>query len=187
MWGTYLGEEVRSGTAAQCTHGWHPGESHRLSQPQAHPTHPTEVPAGREASSACEQDHRDLLFLHSHIKYGLPWWLSGKESLCQCRRCRVHPRVGKIPWSRKWPLTPGFLPGKSHRQRSLGSQTVRHDLVSKQHHLKDTHGALEMLLGSASQLPAGGEAGPGRQGPPTPQEVSWLADPGSGGGHCPSW
>ena len=125
VWGTYLGEEVRSGTAAQCTHGWHPGESHSLSQPQAHPTHPTEVPAGREASSACEQDHRDLLFLHSHIKYGLPWWLSGKESLCQCRRCRFHPRVGKIPWSRKWPLTLIFLPGKSHGRRSLAGYTPR--------------------------------------------------------------
>ena len=36
---------------------------------------------------------------------GLPWWLSGKESTCQCRRHRVDPRVGKIPWGRKWPLT----------------------------------------------------------------------------------
>ena len=25
----------------------------------------------------------------------------------------------KIPWSRKWQLTPVFLPGKSHGQRSL--------------------------------------------------------------------
>jgi len=29
------------------------------------------------------------------------------------------PWVGKIPWSRKWQPTPIFLPGKSHRQRSL--------------------------------------------------------------------
>ena len=27
--------------------------------------------------------------------------------------------VGKIPWSRKWQPTPGFLPGESHGQRSL--------------------------------------------------------------------
>ena len=27
--------------------------------------------------------------------------------------------VGKIPWRRKWPPTPVFLPGKSHGQRSL--------------------------------------------------------------------
>ena len=32
----------------------------------------------------------------------------GKESTCQCRRCRkhrFHPWVGKIPWRRKWQLT----------------------------------------------------------------------------------
>jgi len=29
------------------------------------------------------------------------------------------PRVGKIPWRRKWQPTPLFLPGKSHGQRSL--------------------------------------------------------------------
>jgi len=27
--------------------------------------------------------------------------------------------VRKIPWRREWLLTPVFLPGKSHRQRSL--------------------------------------------------------------------
>ena len=27
--------------------------------------------------------------------------------------------VGKIPWRRKWQLTPVFLPGKSHGERSL--------------------------------------------------------------------
>ena len=36
---------------------------------------------------------------------GLLWWLSGKESACQCRRCGFDPWVGKIPWSRKWQST----------------------------------------------------------------------------------
>ena len=44
----------------------------------------------------------------------LPRWLSGKESSCQCRRCRFDPWVGKIPWRRKQQPTPVFLPGKSH-------------------------------------------------------------------------
>ena len=35
------------------------------------------------------------------------------------RRPRFHPRVGKIPWRRKRLLTPIFLPGKVHGQRSL--------------------------------------------------------------------
>ena len=45
---------------------------------------------------------------------------SGKESACQCRRCKrrgFDPWVGKIPWRRKWQPTPVFLPGKSHEQR----------------------------------------------------------------------
>ena len=29
------------------------------------------------------------------------------------------PWVRKISWRRKWQLTPEFLPGRSHRQRSL--------------------------------------------------------------------
>ena len=49
----------------------------------------------------------------------LTWWLSGKESACQCRRHKFSPWVGKFPWRRKQQPTPVFLPGKSHRQRSL--------------------------------------------------------------------
>ena len=49
----------------------------------------------------------------------LPWWPSGKEPACQCRRLMFNPWVGKIPWRRKWQPTPVFLPGKSHGQRSL--------------------------------------------------------------------
>ena len=40
---------------------------------------------------------------------GLPWWCSGKEYACQCRRHEFEPLVGKIPWRRKWQPTPGFL------------------------------------------------------------------------------
>ena len=32
---------------------------------------------------------------------------------------QVQLWVGKIPWSRKWQLTPVFSPGKFHGQRSL--------------------------------------------------------------------
>jgi len=35
------------------------------------------------------------------------------------RRHGLNPWVGKIPWQRKWQLTPLFLPGGSHGQRSL--------------------------------------------------------------------
>ena len=50
---------------------------------------------------------------------GLPWWLGGKESICQCRRRRFNPWVEKTPWRRKWQPASVFLPGKSHGQRSL--------------------------------------------------------------------
>ena len=53
---------------------------------------------------------------------GLPRWLSGKASICQCRRHKRHrfdPWVGKIPWRKKRQSTPVFLPGKAHGQRSL--------------------------------------------------------------------
>ena len=53
---------------------------------------------------------------------GFPCGTSGKESACQCRRCKRHkfnPWVGKILWSRKWQHTPVFLPGKFHGQRYL--------------------------------------------------------------------
>ena len=71
-------------------------------------------------------------------RFGLPWSLSGKESSCQCRRCGFHPWVRKIPWRRKWQPTPVFLPGESHRQRSLvgyspwGRKWVGYDLAIKQ-------------------------------------------------------
>ena len=50
---------------------------------------------------------------------GFPGGTSGKESTCQCRRCKFDPWFGKIPWRRAWQPTPVFLPGESDGQRSL--------------------------------------------------------------------
>ena len=50
---------------------------------------------------------------------GLPWWLRGKESVCQCRRHGFDPWVRKTPGRRKWQPTPVFLPGELHGQRRL--------------------------------------------------------------------
>ena len=44
---------------------------------------------------------------------------SGKESTCQCRRLRFNPWFGRIPWNRKWQLTPVFLLKNFHGQRIL--------------------------------------------------------------------
>ena len=48
---------------------------------------------------------------------GLPDRASDKEPTYQCRRHKrleVDAWVKKIPWRRKWQLTPVFLPGESH-------------------------------------------------------------------------
>ena len=59
------------------------------------------------------------IFPGSVCDQGLPRWLNGKESTCQCRRHGFDPWVGKIPWRWKWQPTPVFLPRKSHGQRSM--------------------------------------------------------------------
>ena len=49
----------------------------------------------------------------------LPRRLRGRESTCQCRRCKLNHWDRKIPWRRKWQSTPVLLPTKFHGQRSL--------------------------------------------------------------------
>ena len=61
----------------------------------------------------------DLNKWRETLCHGLPWWLCGKESACQCRRHRFDTWVRKIPCSRKWKSTVVFLPEKFHGQRSL--------------------------------------------------------------------
>ena len=54
--------------------------------------------------------------------WSFPGEANGKEPTCQCRRhkrCGFDPWVGKIPWRRAWQPFPVFVPGESHRQRSL--------------------------------------------------------------------
>ena len=58
-------------------------------------------------------------------RYGLPWWLSSKESASQSRRHGLDPWVGNIPWRMKWQPTPVFLSGKSHGHRSLVGYSAR--------------------------------------------------------------
>ena len=93
-------------------------------------------PTGRKQSELCLHKwlHRKYYPFHHHQPRGLedpvscskwdasgvtglPWWLSGKESTCQCRRPRFDPGVRKIPWRRDWLPTPTFLPEENHRQR----------------------------------------------------------------------
>ena len=64
---------------------------------------------------SCKQTHYVV-----HVLYLVAsQWLSGKKSICQCRRHGFNPWEWKITWRRKWQPTRVFLPGKFHGQRSL--------------------------------------------------------------------
>ena len=69
----------------------------------------------------------------------LPWWLRGKKSTCQCRRCkrcRFDPWIGKIPWRRNGnPLQYSCLEkSMDNRLQSLRSQRVGYDWAAEHHH-----------------------------------------------------
>ena len=69
---------------------------------------------------------------------------------CQCRKHRFNLWARKIPWRRKWPPTPVFLPGKSHGQRSLAGYSpwsckrVEHNLLTKQQQISEVLCSLQI-------------------------------------------
>ena len=123
----------------------------------------TEEPGGLQ-SKGLQRVRHDWSDLAQHAHYyliqdlGLPWWLSGKEFTCQCRRHRLDPWVRKMPWRRKWQHTPVFLPGKSHEQRSLvgcspwGHKRVGHDLQTKPHQQRQEYGRGNFYIGDRQFL-----------------------------------
>ena len=65
---------------------------------------------------------KSFVFLYTSM--GFPGGTSGEKPTCQCRRCkrtRLDPWIGKIPWRRAWQPTPVSLPGESHGQRNLAT------------------------------------------------------------------
>ena len=61
-----------------------------------------------------------VFYCYCYVSF--PGGAGGEEPSCQCGRPRDTssvPRVGKIPWRRKWQSTPVFLPRKFRGQRSL--------------------------------------------------------------------
>ena len=84
---------------------------------EAYGSIPSQAPAAEK--------NGDQLISGTYCHLGLPRWLSGKESACQCRRLRFDPWVVKICWRRNWQSTPIFLPGESHEQRSLAGYSLR--------------------------------------------------------------
>ena len=71
------------------------------------------------------------------LQLGFPGGSVVKNTPAQCRSLGFNPWVRKIPWRRKWQPTLVFLPGKSHRQKSLvgytpwGCKSVGHGLATE--------------------------------------------------------
>ena len=116
-----------------------PHSGHTCCRHEAAPGMPSVCPAGRRLPRG-EGERTlswDLCFAYL-CSPGLPRWLRGKESACQCRRCGLSPWVGKIPWRRAWQPTPALIwripwteePGGlqfkgSQSQTRLSTQTPR--------------------------------------------------------------
>ena len=73
--------------------------------------------------------------VYTHIyMYGLPWWLSGKESAYNAGDMSSIPESGRSPAERNGKPIAVFVSGKSHGQRSLvgyspqGHERVGHDI-----------------------------------------------------------
>ena len=61
------------------------------------------------------------LFIKGRPLKGLPWWLSGKEAVCQCRGHRFHPWSGNTPHAKEH-LRP-FIPTIEPMLYSMGAAT----------------------------------------------------------------
>jgi len=49
-----------------------------------------------------------IVFTAIYIAFGLPWWLSGKESACNVGDRVSIPGLERFPWRREWEPTPEF-------------------------------------------------------------------------------
>ena len=78
----------------------------------------TYAPSGCAASALLPKDPSKSISLSGAQTKGFPGSSNGKESACNAED-QVQSLVGKIPWRRERLLTPVFLPGKFHGQRSL--------------------------------------------------------------------
>ena len=83
-----------------------------------------------KSMNVCMCVHMHQVHTHKTAFYYLspsfPGGTVGKESACQCKRCKrleFNPWIRKIPWRRKWQSPPVFLPEESHGERSLAGNS----------------------------------------------------------------
>ena len=95
----------------------------------------TEEPGGLSSMELQRVGHDWATELNWWLLYGLPKWLSDKESACHCRRHGFDPWIGKVPWRRKWqPLQYFYLENTMDRGAwwatvQRGHKRLRQDLV----------------------------------------------------------
>ena len=76
-------------------------------------------------------------------RFGLPCWLSGKESACQCRSCEFYPSVRKICEEGNGnPLQYSCLVNPIERG---GCKRAGHTLATKQKH-RDSKLLMRLIL-----------------------------------------
>ena len=79
----------------------------------------------------------------------LPRWHSGKESACQCRRCKRRRDLGLIPsWRRKWACHSSILAWRILWTEEPGGTTV-HGVAKSQTWLS-THASIDTLQRSSA-------------------------------------
>ena len=61
---------------------------------------------------------------HIYHLYWLPWWFSGKQSTCQCRRWGFDPWVGKIPLEKEMATQSSILSSKNPTDTGAWQATV---------------------------------------------------------------
>ena len=93
-----------------------------------------------------DRNHFYICYCHVHwVDFPGGWAVNNPPA--NAGDAGFDPWVRKIPWRRKWPPTPVFLPGKSSGQRSLagysprGHKRVGRSLATKQQKQhKENHG-----------------------------------------------
>ena len=79
-----------------------------------------------------QHGHYHAIWKKVNIKW---WWLSGKETACQCRRCRFEPWVRRILWRGNGnPLQYSCLGNPMDRE---AWQAIVHGVAKSQRRLSD--------------------------------------------------
>ena len=75
---------------------------------------------GSEKAELVETERRVVVTRGWGAGEGLPWWLSGKESIHNVGSLGSIPGLGRFPPRRAWQPTPIFLPRESPRTEEPG-------------------------------------------------------------------